>query len=166
MRYLAGSAIAFMLAIVQASSVEQFHILGVTPNLMLVFLVSWLVVRGVDDALPMIGVSAVTLGLVGMQDPGLVLLAMVPLALLGLAREMHVVHSETLLVLALVAAATAAYETVLLGGVVVSELGGDLLLGIRSLVLPAVIVNLALALPIYLPMRLARPAPRRGWLAG
>ncbi|HXK32507.1 MAG TPA: hypothetical protein VNM91_00655 [Dehalococcoidia bacterium] len=166
MRYVAGALIAFLLAIVQASSVEQFHILGVTPNLMLVFLVSWLVVRGVDDALPMIGVSAVTLGLVGMQDPGLVLLAMVPLALLGLVREMHVIHSETLLVLALVASASAAYETVLLGGIVVSELGGDVLLGMRSLVVPAMIVNLALALPIYLPMRLARPAPRRGWLAG
>lgn len=165
MRYLAGGLIAFLLAIVQASSVEQFRIVGVTPNLMLVFLVAWLVVRGVDDALPMIGVSAVTLGLVGMQDPGLVLLAMVPVALLGLVREMHVIHSETLLVLALVGGASLAYETVLLGGILLSELGGDVMLGFRSVVLPAALVNLALALPIYLPMRLARPAPRRGWLA-
>ena len=54
MRYWIGAAIAFLLALVQASSIEQFKILGVSPNLMLVLLVSWLVVRGLDDVLPMI----------------------------------------------------------------------------------------------------------------
>ena len=75
MRYVTGAAIAFMLALVQASSVEQFRIIGVAPNLLLVFLVSWLVVRGLDDVLPMVAVAGITLGLVGLQTPGLALLA-------------------------------------------------------------------------------------------
>ena len=117
MRYLTGAFISFMLALVQASSIEQFHIFGVSPNLMLVFLVAWLVVRGLEDVLPMVAVAGVTLGLVGLQTPGLVLLALLPIAGFGVVREMHVVHSEILLTLLLVIGATVAYETVLLGSV-------------------------------------------------
>jgi hypothetical protein len=164
MRYVTGSLIAFLLALVQASSVEQFRIAGITPNLMLVFLVAWLVVRGLDDVLPMIGVAGVTLGLVGMQNPGLVLLALVPVALLGALREIHVIHSETLLVLTLVFASSLAYETVLLGGVVATKFDTDVMTGLSAVVLPAALVNLGLTMPIYLPMRLTRPV-RRGWLA-
>ena len=40
MRYWTGGAFAFFLALFQAASVEQFKILGVTPNLMLVLVVS------------------------------------------------------------------------------------------------------------------------------
>ena len=103
MRYWTGAGVAFFLALLQASSIEQFKVLGVTPNLLLVLLVSWLVVRGLDDVLPMIAVAGVTLGFVGLQTPGLVLLALLPIAGLGVLREMHVIHSDLLLVLAFVA---------------------------------------------------------------
>ena len=87
MRYITGTVIAFALALVQASSIQQFRIVGVTPNLMLVFLVAWLVVRGLDDVLPMIAVAGVTSGLIGLQTPGIVLLALLPIAALGLLRD-------------------------------------------------------------------------------
>src|SRR5450759_4126284 len=109
MRYWTGSAIAILLALLQASSVEEFRVLGVTPNLLLVLLVSWLVVRGLDDVLPMIAVAGVTIGFVWLQTPGLVLLALLPIAGLGILRELHVIHSDILLVLAFVLAATVAY---------------------------------------------------------
>jgi hypothetical protein len=163
MRYVLGGAFAFMLAIVQASSVEQFHILGVAPNLMLVMLVSWLVVRGLEDVLPMIAVSGITLGLVGLQTPGLVLLALLaPLALLGVVRELKVIHSETVLIIALVLGSSLLYESIMLAGVMATGGVFQPLQGITEVVLPAAIVNLAIALPVYLLMRLARPAaPRR-----
>ena len=70
MRYWTGAVIAFFLAIVQASSVEQFKVLGVSPNLMLVFLVAWLVVRGLEDVLPMIVRGRRDAGVVGLQIAG------------------------------------------------------------------------------------------------
>lgn len=165
MRYWTGSAIAILLALLQASSVEEFRVLGVTPNLLLVLLVSWLVVRGLDDVLPMIAVAGVTIGFVGLQTPGLVLLALLPIAGLGILRELHVIHSDILLVLAFVLAATVAYELIIVASLVLSGGGFDLLVALRSAVVPAAIVNLALAPPVYVVMRLAKPSDRRNRLA-
>ncbi len=160
MRYWVGGLVAFALALIQASSVEQFHIFGVVPNLMLVLLAAWLVVRGLDDVLPMIAVGGITLGLIGLQTPGLVLLALLPLAGLGVVRELRIVHSDFLLLLALVAAATIPYETVMLLGVMLTGGGRDLLAAFTRDIVPATAVNVAIAPPVYLVMRLARPDER------
>ncbi len=157
MRYWAGGAFAFFLALFQAASVEQFKVLGVAPNLMLVLIVSWLVVRGLDDVLPMIAVCGLTLSFVGLQSPGLVLLALLPVIGLGLVRELHVVHSDTVLVLALVAAATAAYELVLLANVMATGGVLDVRTALAGTVMPAMLVNLAITLPVHLVMRFAKP---------
>ena len=160
MRYVIGGTFAFFLALVQASSIEQFHALGVVPNLMLVLLVSWLVVRGLVDVLPMVAVSGITIGFIGLQTPGLVLLAMlVPIAALGVLRELHVIHSETVLVVALVLAASLIYESILLLSVMATGGVTDIRGGLTDAVLPAALVNVAITPPVYLVMRLGR-APR------
>jgi uncharacterized membrane protein YjgN (DUF898 family) len=157
MRYWAGGAFAFFLALFQAASVEQFKILGVAPNLLLVLIVSWLVVRGLDDVLPMIAVAGLTLSFVGLQSPGLVLLALLPVVGLGTLRELHVIHSDIVLVLALVAASTAAYELVLLASVMATGGVLDVRTALAATVIPSILVNLAIALPVQLVMRLAKP---------
>ena len=165
MRYWTGAVIAFLLAIVQASSVEQFKILGVSPNLMLVFLVAWLVVRGLDDVLPMLLVSGITLGLVGLQSPGVVLLALLPVVGLGMVRELHIVHSDFVLALLLIIPATLAYETVMLLSVMATGGTLDFMAGLRAAVVPAAIVNVALMPFVFAVMRFAKPADRRGQLS-
>ena len=162
MRYIVGSLFAFFLAIVQASSIEQFHLLGVSPNLMLVMLVSWLVVRGLEDVLPMVAVCGVTFGLVGLQSPGLVLLALLcAIAAAGFVRELHVIHSELLLTALLVLAASLIYESILLAGLMAT--GGPLepITGAREIIVPAALVNLIITPPVYFVMRLVRPADAR-----
>ena len=161
MRYWVGGLLVFAFALLQASSVQQFHVLSVTPNLMLVLLVSWLVVRGLDDVLPMIAVAGVTLGLIGLQTPGLVLLALLPVALLGGVREMHIIHSDVVLVLALVACASAAYEAVMVLSVLATGGGRDVVAALTRDIGPAVVVNVAMTLPVYFVMRLAKPTERR-----
>ena len=162
MRYVFGALFAFALALVQASSIEQFQILGVAPNLMLVLLVTWLVVRGLDDVLPMVAVAGVTIGFIGLQTPGLVLLALlVPIALLGAIRELHVLHSDLLLALLLAAGATAMYESLLLLGAIATGGVVDLRGGVSDVVVPAVVVNVALTPFVYAVMRFARPGPEQ-----
>lgn len=165
MRYWTGGVIALFLALLQASSIEQFKVLGVTPNLLLVLLVSWLVVRGLDDVLPMIAVAGMTLGFVGLQTPGLVLLALLPIAGLGVLREMHVIHSDIVLVLAFVMAASVAYESIIVASLVVTGGGYDIIAALRSAVIPAAVVNVAITLPVYVVMRMAKPSNRRNRLA-
>ena len=165
MRYVTGGVVALFLALLQASSIQQFKVVGVTPNLLLVLLVSWLVVRGLDDVLPMIAVAGITISFVGLQTPGLVLLALLPIAGLGLLREMHVIHSDLLLVLVLVAAATVAYESVIVASLVVTGGGYDVIAALRSAVIPAAIVNVIITPPVYVVMRLARLSSRHNRLA-
>ncbi len=165
MRYITGGTIAFVLALVQASSIEQFKIVGATPNLLLVLLVSWLVVRGLDDVLPMIAVAGVTTGLIGLQTPGLVLLALLPIAGFGVLREMHVIHNDLVLALGLVFAASVAYEVVILLSVMATGGALDPLAALRSAVLPAAIVNVAMTPFVYAVMRFARPSSRSRRLA-
>ena len=165
MRYVTGAAVALFLALLQASSIQQFKVVGVTPNLLLVLLVSWLVVRGLDDVLPMIAVAGTTIGFVGLQTPGLVLLALLPIVSLGLLREMHVIHSDLLLVLAFVAAATVAYESIIVASLVATGGGYDVVAALRSAVIPAAIVNVIITPPVYVVMRLAMPSSRHNRLA-
>lgn len=162
MRYALGVLIATALAIVQVSSVQQFLVLGVSPSLVLVFLVSWLVVRGLDDVLPLVAVCGLMLGLIDLQTPGLVLLGLVlAIAAAGAIRELHVIHSETLLVLGLVLVASLIYESVMLLSALATGGVFDPAAGFRDAVLPAAVVNLAITLPVYLLMRLARPGHQR-----
>ena len=165
MRYWIGAAIALFLALLQASSIEQFKVLGVTPNLLLVLLVSWLVVRGLDDVLPMIAVAGITMGFVGLQTPGLVLLALLPIAGLGVVRELHVIHSDLMLVLAFVLFATVAYESIIVATLIASGGGYDVVAALRSAIIPSALVNVILTPPVYVVMRLAKPALRRNRLA-
>ena len=85
-----------------------------------------------------------------------------PLALFGVVRELKILHSETVLTVALVLGASLLYETIMLGGVMATGGVFDPVRGLTEVVLPAAIVNLAIALPVYLMMRLLRPSlPRR-----
>jgi rod shape-determining protein MreD len=161
-RYLLGATAAFFLAMFQASSVEQIHVLGVIPNLLLVILVCWLVVRGLDDVMPMVAVTGITLGFVGLQTPGLALFALLlAIAPVGLLREMHVVSNDLLLSLALVALSTLIYETALLAGVMATGGVFDVRGGFWDVVAPAVIVNACMAPVVYVVMRLAKPRASR-----
>jgi hypothetical protein len=100
---------------------------------------------------------------VGLQTPGLILIALLaPLAVFGVVRELKVVHSETLLTVTLVLGASLLYETIMLAWVMATGGVFDPGRGLTDVVLPAAIVNLAIALPVYLMMRLVRPSlPRR-----
>jgi len=160
-RYVIGFAFAFALALVQASSINQFHVLGVSPNLVLVLLVAWLVVRGLDDVLPMVAGAGITVGLIGMQSPGVALLALLlPIAALGVLRELHVVQNGLLMVVAFVAVASVLFESVVLASVMATGGALDPVSAYTNAIAPAMIVNLAITPPVYALMRLAKPAPR------
>jgi hypothetical protein len=109
----------------------------------------------------MLFVAGVTLGLVGSQTPGLVLLALLPIAAFGVLRELHIVHSDVVLVLALVLASSAAYELVLLASVMLSGGRLDVPTAFTQVIAPATVVNVALALPVYAVMRFAKPVDAR-----
>jgi cell shape-determining protein MreD len=161
MRYAFGALTAFFIALLQASSVEQFRVVGVAPNLLFVLLACWLVIRGLDDVLPMVGVAGVTTSMIGLQTPGLVLLALLPMVGFGIVRELHIIQSEALLALALVFLASLAYESVLMLGIAASGGVFDPSTAMTHVVLPSAALNLAITPLVFVVMRLTRPAATR-----
>jgi cell shape-determining protein MreD len=165
MRYCFGAFLAFSIALLQAASIDQFRLIGVAPNLMLVLLACWLVVRGLEDVLPMILVAGVTTAMIGLQTPGLILLALLPMAGFGVVRELHIVHSDALVAIALVFVSSLAYETVLLLSIVASGGVLDLTTALTRSVLPAAAVNVVITPFVFAVMRFAKPTPTRHRLA-
>jgi len=149
MRYYIGVPLVIFLALVQTASLPLFSLFGAHPNLVLIFLVSWATVRGETEAMVLIPVAAVALGLLDSQPLGLHLLALAPLALLSGGRQAGFIQADYLMALALVFAATLAYEGIFL---VILRLTGESLNwwgNLSQVVIPAAIANTLLTLPVY-----------------
>jgi len=76
-----------------------------------------------------------------------------------------VIHNDLVLALGLVFAASVAYEVVILLSVMATGGALDPLAALRSAVLPAAIVNVAMTPFVFAVMRLAKPSSRSRRLA-
>jgi len=148
-KYYIGVPLVIFLALVQTASLPLFSLFGVHPNLVLILLVSWATVRGEAEAMVLIPVAGLSLGLLDSQPVGLHLLALAPLAVLSLARPSGFVQADLLMALGLALAATLAYEGIFL---VILRLTGESLNwwgNLSQVVVPAAIANTLLTLPVY-----------------
>lgn len=149
MRYYIGVPLLLFVVVVQTASLPLFSVFGTHPNLVLILLASWAIVRGQEEALVLIPLAGLTLGLLDSQPLGLHLLALAPLALLLLAHDARLIEADFLMALAIVLAATLAYEGVFL---VVLRLTGESLDwwgNISRVIIPAAIANALLTPPVY-----------------
>jgi len=149
MRYYIGVPLVVFLALAQTASLPLFSLFGAHPNLVLILLVGWATVRGQAEAMVLIPVAALALGLLDSHPLGLHLLALAPLALLTGGRQMGFIQADFLMALALAFAATLAYEGIFL---VILRLTGESLNwwgNLSQVVIPAAIANTLLILPVY-----------------
>jgi rod shape-determining protein MreD len=149
LRYYIGVPLVLLAAIVQTASLPLFSVFGAHPNLVLILLVSWTIVRGRGEAMVLIPLAGLALGLLDSQPLGLHLLALVPLALLALAHELRLMEADFLMALAIVFLATLAYEGVFL---IVLRLTGESMDwwgNVSQLIIPAAIANTLLTPPVY-----------------
>lgn len=161
MRYYWGTAAVLMLVLVQTSALPLFSLFGGRPDLLLVLLLAWMLARGVDDALPMVTLAGVTLGLLSGGPAGVPLLALALVSLVALSREAHLVQAD---VLALIVGfvATLVYQFAFL----VAAFMGARTVGwgdaFGSAMLPTAIIDAILTVPAYRAMTLTvRPGIRR-----
>jgi rod shape-determining protein MreD len=149
LRYYIGVPLVLFLALVQTASLPLFSLFGAHPNLVLILLVSWLTVRGETEAMVLIPIAALALGLLDSHPLGIHLLALAPLALLSAGRQVGFIQADFLLALALAFTATLAYEGIFL---VTLRLTGESLSwwgNLGQVVVPAAIANTLLTLPVY-----------------
>jgi rod shape-determining protein MreD len=144
-----GLLVLAFAALAQVAVLPSFSIFGVHPNLMVVLLAAWLSIRGRREALLLIPFGGLVLGLLDSQPLGLAMLAFAPLILLTDIREMQLVESNLLPAVILVAIATLSYEIAIL--LTLTLQGGHV--GLQSsmldVLLPAVVANILILLPVY-----------------
>jgi rod shape-determining protein MreD len=150
-----GLIVIMFAALCQVSVMPSFSIWGVHPNLLIAILVAWIAVRGRREALILIPLAGLALGLLDGEPLGLAMLALAPLILLTDVQELHVIESSLLPAVALVALATLSYESAILLTLAIAGEQLDWLASMLDVLVPAVIANVLLLLPVYGIVRLA-----------
>lgn len=159
---LAIGALAVLIAVIaQVSILPAFSIFGVQPNLVIVLLVAWIAVRPQREALLLIPLAGLLLGLLDSQLLGLAMLALSPLVLMTEVRRLRLVESEFLPALLLAAVATLAYESTILLTLAVRTRQLDWLASLLDVLVPAAIASVLLLIPVYGLVRLASQDIRR-----
>jgi len=149
MRYVIAAVLVLLVAVVETSVLPSFRVLGVHANLMLVLLLSWAMVRGMEEAMVVVPMGGLALGLMDGQLLGAAMLALIPLVLLTEIREARIIEGEFLLAVLLILLSTLAYEVIIL---IILRVTGETVQwwGILSrVVVPAAIVNALLVPPVY-----------------
>jgi rod shape-determining protein MreD len=144
-----GLLILAFAALAQVSILPSFSIFGVHPNLVVVLLAAWMSIRGRSEALVLIPFGGLVLGLLDSQPLGLAMLALTPLMLLTEIREMRLVESDLLPAVILVAVATLSYEIAILLTLVAEGGHAGFQSSVLDVLVPAVIANVLLLLPVY-----------------
>lgn len=149
MSVIAGLLVIFAAALTQAAVLPAFSIFGAQPNLLVVLLVVWIIVGNQRDALLLIPIAGFVLGLLDAEPLGLAMLALAPLILLLEVRELRLARSDLLLAVLLVVVATLAYEGTFLISLALRSQQLDWPASALDVLVPAIIANVLLVLPVY-----------------
>ena len=149
MSYYIGLPLIVLAAAAEASALPLFRIEGLQPNLVLVLVLAWLMVRGATEAFVLIPLGGVVLGLVDGAPMGTALLALAPLALLHELRGARLVEGELMLALLFTVVATGLYYLVYLLVFTAQGEAGSWLAALSQVIVPTALLNVVLLLPIY-----------------
>jgi rod shape-determining protein MreD len=159
-RYAIAFAGCFLAVVFTTSLTPYVKVLGVTPDLLLIFVACWAMVRGRAEALVVVPMGGLLRDLMTSDPVGTSILALAPLVFLSSLRDLRPVESDFLPAVAVVAAATFAYAIVSM--VVLTAVGDEVpwWTAMLRVALPAMAVNALFAVLVYAPMRWLTPRPR------
>ncbi len=150
------------LVLLQTSALPAFHLFGVGPNLLLVLLCCWAVVRLPEESMVLTPAAGLGIGLLSFQGIAVSVAAFAPVVPLACARDRLGVGSEYLWALAVVAAATILHFLAVAAGLAVEGARIAWLDVSVDILVPSLLGNLLLALPAYWLIRLPTPRPVPG----
>lgn len=144
---------AFFLAIIYVSALPYWRILGVTPDLVLIFAACWAMLRGQKEAMLVVPLAGLLRDLVTSDPLGTSMLALAPIVLLATLREFKVVETDFLPTLAVVVFGSFAYGLISMAVLAASGQEVPWLTALAVTVLPSAIVNALFTPIVYLPLR-------------
>lgn len=165
MSYYVGFALVFLFALLEASVLPLFQIQGLQPNLTLVLLITWLIIRGAEEAFVLIPFGGLMLGLVDGAPLGTALLAMAPVALLQELRGAQLKESGFIMALAFTAVMSAVYNYTFLFMFTLQGQAGSWVEASLGVIVPTMFMNVAIVVPLYLLFAILNPKQRRSLYA-
>ena len=142
------------LVLLQTSAAPAFELFGVAPNLLLVALCAWTVVRGNQEALVLIPVAGLGIGLLSFQGIPESIAAFVPIGLVAALRPFLQPRIEFFWALAVTAAATILHFLAIALAVQIQGSSIDWFAAATDILVPSVLVNLLLGAAVYWLVRL------------
>ncbi len=165
MSYYVGIVLVTLFALAEASVMPLFRVHDLQPNLVLILLVIWLVVRGQEEAYVLIPVGAVVLGLVGGAPMGTALIGLAPVALLQELRGAQLTERGFIVAIAFCAVISLTYNYTYLAVFTLQGQSGSWLLATTHVILPTVALNIVVLLPCYAVFLILNKEPRRSLYA-
>lgn len=154
------------LVLLQTSAVPAFEMFGVAPNVLLVMLVCWAVVRTDREAMVLVPLAGLFIGLLSFQGAAASIGAFAPIVVLAALRGpiaggvRMTIRTEYVWTLAVVIGATLLHFIALAVAIEVEGSRIDWPAAVTDRMLPAILVNVLAALVVYWLVRLPTPRPQ------
>jgi rod shape-determining protein MreD len=161
--YYIGLPLLILAALLEVSVLPMFRIYGLQPNLMLVLLIAWLIVRGAGEAFILAPIGGVLLGLVDGAPTGTALLGLAPLAFLQDLRGSQLREGGLIMAVAFTIVMSFFYNYVHLAVFTLQGQAGDWLEASLRIIVPTALINIFVLLPLYGVMSLTRVEQRNAY---
>lgn len=152
MRYVLAFGIGLSLAIIEASFMPYFQVLGVTPNLVLIFAASWAIVRGQDEAMIVIPIAGLLHDLMTSDPLGTSVLGLAPILVLAAGVQLRAMDTDFVPTVIVVAIASLTYSIVTMAVLSATGQRVPLFDGMVRVVVPSIVVNALFTPIVYLPI--------------
>jgi len=159
--YYIGLPLLLLFALIEASVLPMFRVAGLQPNIVLVLLVAWLMLRGPGEAFVFIAVAGVCIGLVDGAPLGTALLALSPLFLVQEARGTQLSEQSFVLAVVFTVLTTFAFHLIYLAVFTLQGQAGDWPAAVLRVFIPTAFLNVIVLLPTYFFLSAASQDLRR-----
>ena len=150
MSYYIALPLLLLLALTEVVVEPMFRIAGLQPNLVLVLLTVWLIIRGQNEAFFLIPAGGLFLGLVDGAPLGTALIALAPLVVLQEMSGSQLREGGLIMALIFVVIMTLTYHLAYLGVFILKgEAGHGWITAFTRVVIPTCLLNGIVVLPMY-----------------
>lgn len=144
-------AILFSLALLQSTVMPRITVLGVHPDLVLVAVTSWSLLRGSGEGLLWALVGGVVIDLFSGAPFGVHTLALLAVSFVSGLGQQTIFRSDWLTPIVVIPLATLIYQLMVLGLLTILGWRGGVASAVRYVVLPSMLAN-TLVMPIVYPL--------------
>jgi hypothetical protein len=149
MSYYIGVPLVLLVALAEAAFLPYFRIFGLQPSVTLVLLICWLTIRGQEEALYLIPLAALCLGLVDGAPLGVAFLALAPVVALHELRGLHLGEGQLVIAVVFTIVATLIYQSVYYLAFVAGGQSGDIVAAALEVAVPVSLLNVVILFPVY-----------------